>query len=584
MIFSAKKQLKCILFGFTFVLNLFGLQAQNLITVTGSQFIEGCEDYITFTVSGTAGAFVQLELSSQSATGGGVDFGSTTNSTLGQSNLEWYDGSNWIIYQNNVTLPSSGQITVRTPLINDLVIEPNENVTLTATPISTSLSSVSTYNVNYQTVNLSSMVLISGVAGAVNAVYKKTNAITIAGQTIDAQIKILNKVNVTSFTFDEDATNAERFQPEINSSNSAGSYVDFEIKFFNSGTTTPVALDNFFITAVDVDGSSSTVREFAEFQNFYSYQVGSNTGLTITQNFRPSFTRFLGISTSLSGITFENTASLIANYSSPIHTFQFRLGVTGSSSSARLFSLAFGNAIGTFTGSTSIANNANAILGTSIIIDASAAPTAGSITGNQAICVGSTTSFTSSATGGTWSSSSTATATVNASGLVSGAGAGTATITYTVAGTGGCTNATATRTVTVTALPSTPSASVTTQPTCSVQTGTITFTSQAGVTYSINGTSFQASNIFTGVAPGSYTPVVRATANNSCTTSGSSVTVNAVPNAPTTPAASVTVQPTCATATGTIVFTTQAGVEYSIDGTNYQASATFTGVAAGTYR
>ncbi|MBP9850042.1 MAG: hypothetical protein KBC58_11460, partial [Flavobacterium sp.] len=41
------------------------------------------------------------------------------------------------------------------------------------------------------------------------------------------------------------------------------------------------------------------------------------------------------------------------------------------------------------------------------------------------------------------------------------------------------------------------------------------------------------------------------------------------------PTASVTVQPTCAVPTGTIVFTTQSGVEYSIDGTTYQSSATF---------
>jgi hypothetical protein len=79
-------------------------------------------------------------------------------------------------------------------------------------------------------------------------------------------------------------------------------------------------------------------------------------------------------------------------------------------------------------------------------------PFAGTLSGNQAICVGSTSAFTSNGTaGGSWSSNNVAVATVNATtGVVTGVSAGTATITYTVSGTGGCPNATATRTVTVT--------------------------------------------------------------------------------------------------------------------------------------
>ncbi len=141
-------------------------------------------------------------------------------------------------------------------------------------------------------------------------------------------------------------------------------------------------------------------------------------------------------------------------------------------------------------------------------------------------------------------------------------------------------------TVTVNAAPSAPSTpvgSVTVQPTCATTTGTIVFTTQSGVEYSINGTTYQSSATFTGVAAGTYTLKVRSTTDNTCTATGATVTVNAAPSAPSTPAGSVTVQPTCATTTGTIVFTTQSGVEYSINGTTYQSSATFTGVAAGTY-
>ncbi|WP_309640477.1 T9SS type B sorting domain-containing protein, partial [Flavobacterium sp.] len=87
-------------------------------------------------------------------------------------------------------------------------------------------------------------------------------------------------------------------------------------------------------------------------------------------------------------------------------------------------------------------------------VTVTAAPVVGTLSGNQSICVGLTSVFSSTAVGGTWSSSDVTVATINsAAGLVTGVAAGTATMTYTVLGTGGCANVTATRIVTVTAAP-----------------------------------------------------------------------------------------------------------------------------------
>ena len=84
------------------------------------------------------------------------------------------------------------------------------------------------------------------------------------------------------------------------------------------------------------------------------------------------------------------------------------------------------------------------------VITITALPTAGTLSGNQTICIGATSSFTSTVSGGTWSSSNTGIATINAStGVVSGVASGVATMTYLVAGTGGCADATATRTIDV---------------------------------------------------------------------------------------------------------------------------------------
>ncbi|WP_338646306.1 gliding motility-associated C-terminal domain-containing protein [Flavobacterium sp. KS-LB2] len=122
------------------------------------------------------------------------------------------------------------------------------------------------------------------------------------------------------------------------------------------------------------------------------------------------------------------------------------------------------------------------------------------------------------------------------------------------------------------------------QPTCAVQSGSIVITAQPGVAYSLNGITYQASNTFAGLAPGNYTLYVRSTVDNSCLNSSASpVTINTIPIPPIVPTMTSIVQPTCSVTSGTIVIAAQSGVEYSLDGTTYQASNTFAGLAPNNY-
>jgi large repetitive protein len=114
--------------------------------------------------------------------------------------------------------------------------------------------------------------------------------------------------------------------------------------------------------------------------------------------------------------------------------------------------------------------------------------------------------------------------------------------------------------------------------------GVITATATGGVAplqYSINGTVYQASNIFNGLAPGTYTVYVR-DANNCIITkqaivgSANALSVNAT----------IPIQATCASANAVIVAAGSGGVApltYSINGVTYQASGTFINIAPGTY-
>ena len=127
-----------------------------------------------------------------------------------------------------------------------------------------------------------------------------------------------------------------------------------------------------------------------------------------------------------------------------------------------------------------------------------------------------------------------------------------------------------------------------TQPTCSSNSGTITVTTPApatGISYSIDGTNYSSTGIFNGLTPGSYLVTVRN--GQGCTSSAFTAILNAAPPIPPQPVASVSEQPGCTIATGTITVTQPApatGIRYSVDGVNYtNSTGVFPGITPGNY-
>ena len=122
-----------------------------------------------------------------------------------------------------------------------------------------------------------------------------------------------------------------------------------------------------------------------------------------------------------------------------------------------------------------------------------------------------------------------------------------------------------------------------TQPTCAIPSGTIVVATQTGVEYSINGSTYQATNTFSGVAPGNYTLYVRNLGDTTCVTpSASTVTINALPLLPQFPTVLNIKQPTCLKPSGSIEITTQPNIQYSV-GNGYQDGAEFINLAPGKY-
>lgn len=149
----------------------------------------------------------------------------------------------------------------------------------------------------------------------------------------------------------------------------------------------------------------------------------------------------------------------------------------------------------------------------------------------------------------------------------------------------GCTSVTAD--IVINPVPATPVAAtaVATQPTCEAPTGTIEVTAPLGTQYkySIDGTTYQTSPLFTGLAVGSYTVYVKNGASCASQTS-TPVAINAVPAMPAIATVNVT-QPNCNTATGICEVTAPIGSNYmySIDGTNWQPATSFANLAVGSY-
>ena len=140
--------------------------------------------------------------------------------------------------------------------------------------------------------------------------------------------------------------------------------------------------------------------------------------------------------------------------------------------------------------------------------------------------------------------------------------------------------------VTIHPQPITPATPVTTltQPSCGLASGSITVTAPlgSGWSYSINGIDYNSSPVFPSVTPGSYLLTVKNTAG--CISPAASVLIAPQPATPIA-ATVTTAQPTCLLATGSITVTTPLGADltYSINGIDYQAGLTFTGLIAGTY-
>jgi gliding motility-associated-like protein len=243
--------------------------------------------------------------------------------------------------------------------------------------------------------------------------------------------------------------------------------------------------------------------------------------------------------------------------------------------------LVTGIAGGTTTISYTVTNASGCITAQTMVITVNSLPVVAAITGDDEVCISSTTQLSSTTASGVWSRSDATKATVSATGLVTGVAAGTTTISYTVTNASGCKTA-QTMIVTVNSLPVV--AAITgDNEVCVDGTTALSSTTSGGVWSSSNATkaTVSATGLVTGVAAGTTTISYTVTNASGCiTTQTMVVTVNSLPVV----AVITGDNEVCVDGTTALSSTTSGGVWSSSDATKASVNTTgiVTGIAAGT--
>ncbi len=190
------------------------------------------------------------------------------------------------------------------------------------------------------------------------SVHRFLNVATVESVDVDVLISIQRIVNASVLAIDEDYLygNPVWLQPKITTSGANGGFVSFSIKFVQSGSSEPVFIKNYSLSALDIDGFGTSQREFVEFSGFHSYTTNTQTGITVENGQISGGTRFWGKPKYVQGLAFENLSSVILSTNNPVSEFLFAAGTFGTYPEAN-FSFQMGLPAGIFSSPTTVSNS-----------------------------------------------------------------------------------------------------------------------------------------------------------------------------------------------------------------------------------
>lgn len=197
--------------------------------------------------------------------------------------------------------------------------------------------------------------LESGTAKSVGAVYRFPQV----DSDFDALVKIKGRSSSLVYLVTIDMTSSgfdKAFQPQVGFDDGSAHYaadwwMDFEMTLVKRGTSTPVMLDNFDLSAIDIDGNGHLIREYVGFYGLNSYTLEQNTALIVSDltSVINNVTqvlgkRFDGPTSNFTNIDTSGTSVMVTTKYVNTQTFTVRVGGVASGASGaseRMYSLYF---------------------------------------------------------------------------------------------------------------------------------------------------------------------------------------------------------------------------------------------------
>lgn len=158
--------------------------------------------------------------------------------------------------------------------------------------------------------------LVSGIAGKVGAVYRFSN---VSAGT-DATIQIMKLAGGAGLNTMDNTSQGyyNAWQPYVTAGANDTSYLDWKITFKVAGTNTDKILPCLSITAVDIDGDGSSLKEFIVASTPGAYAVDVNTLLNVS---------FDGTNSAAIG-----NVSTVPNIDTAFHKYMFQMNFTNVTS------------------------------------------------------------------------------------------------------------------------------------------------------------------------------------------------------------------------------------------------------------
>lgn len=194
----------------------------------------------------------------------------------------------------------------------------------------------------------------SGSAGQLGTIYRFSSVLP----NVDALVKIQGRSSglVSLVTIDMVSSGFDKaWQPQVSYNNgtapsAADWWMDFEISFVTSNTTTPVTVSDFDLSAIDIDGNGQRIHEYVSFYGLNSYTLETNTVLAvsdITGNINGNAVngkRFDGPTANFANIDTNGTAVMVTTQFVNSNVFVVRAGGVSSGNSGasdRMYSFYF---------------------------------------------------------------------------------------------------------------------------------------------------------------------------------------------------------------------------------------------------